>query len=315
MENIYSNIYSFNKKTLKQTIKLLKQGNIAGLPTETVYGLAGNAYSKKAVIKIFKLKNRPKFNPLIIHYHKLSKINKDVNVNKNFFKLYKKFCPGPLTFVLKKKKDSKIVSLATANLDTEAVRFPKHKVIRSILKFIDFPLAMPSANLSSGLSPVNAFDVFEEFGNKIKTIINGGSSKFGIESTVIDLTGKPKVLRPGSISEKQIKRVLNTNLVNKKNKIRSPGMLKKHYSPGIPVIIGQKPIDQKYAYIVFGKKYKNNKNYFNLSKKGNLKEAAANLYKTMRKIKKKGYKKIFVSKIPNKGPGLAMNDRLRRASN
>ena len=315
MENIYSNIYSFNKKTLKQTIKLLKQGNIAGLPTETVYGLAGNAYSKKAVIKIFKLKNRPKFNPLIIHYHKLSKINKDVNVNKNFFKLYKKFCPGPLTFVLKKKKDSKIVSLATANLDTVAVRFPKHKVIRSILKFIDFPLAMPSANLSSGLSPVNAFDVFEEFGNKIKTIINGGSSKFGIESTVIDLTGKPKVLRPGSISEKQIKRVLNTNLVNKKNKIRSPGMLKKHYSPGIPVIIGQKPIDQKYAYIVFGKKYKNNKNYFNLSKKGNLKEAAANLYKTMRKIKKKGYKKIFVSKIPNKGPGLAMNDRLRRASN
>ena len=315
MKNIYSNIYSFNKKTLKQTIKLLKQGNIAGLPTETVYGLAGNAYSKKAVIKIFKLKNRPKFNPLIIHYHKLSKINKDVNVNKNFFKLYKKFCPGPLTFVLKKKKDSKIVSLATANLDTVAVRFPKHKVIRSILKFIDFPLAMPSANLSSGLSPVNAFDVFEEFGNKIKTIINGGSSKFGIESTVIDLTGKPKVLRPGSISEKQIKRVLNTNLVNKKNKIRSPGMLKKHYSPGIPVIIGQKPIDQKYAYIVFGKKYKNNKNYFNLSKKGNLKEAAANLYKTMRKIKKKGYKKIFVSKIPNKGPGLAMNDRLRRASN
>ena len=221
MENIYSNIYSFNKKTLKQTIKLLKQGNIAGLPTETVYGLAGNAYSKKAVIKIFKLKNRPKFNPLIIHYHKLSKINKDVNVNKNFFKLYKKFCPGPLTFVLKKKKDSKIVSLATANLDTVAVRFPKHKVIRSILKFIDFPLAMPSANLSSGLSPVNAFDVFEEFGNKIKTIINGGSSKFGIESTVIDLTGKPKVLRPGSISEKQIKRVLNTNLVNKKIKISS----------------------------------------------------------------------------------------------
>ncbi len=315
MENIYSNIYSFNKKTLKQTVKSLKQGNIAGLPTETVYGLAGNAYSKKAVIKIFKLKNRPKINPLIIHYHKLSKINKDVNVNKNFFKLYKKFCPGPLTFVLKKKKDSKIVSLATANLDTVAVRFPKHKVIRSILKFIDFPLAMPSANLSSSLSPVNAFDVFEDFGNKIKTIINGGSSKFGIESTVIDLTGKPKILRPGIISEKQIKRVLNTNLVFKKNKIRSPGMLKKHYSPGIPVIIGRKPIDHKYAYIVFGKKYKNNKNYFNLSKKGNLKEAAANLYKTMRKIKKKGYKKIFVSKIPNRGPGLAMNDRLKRASN
>ena len=315
MKNIYSNIYSFNKKILKQTIKSLKQGNIAGLPTETVYGLAGNAYSKKAVTKIFKLKNRPKINPLIIHYLKLSEIDKDVIVNDNFFKLYNKFCPGPLTFVLKKRKKSKIVSTATANLNTIAIRFPKHKVIRSILKFIDFPLAMPSANLSSGLSPVNALDVFEEFGNKIKIIINGGNSKFGIESTVIDLTGKPKLLRPGIITEKQIKKVLKTNLVYKKTNIRSPGMLKKHYFPGIPVILGRKPINKNNAYIVFGKKYKNDKKYFNLSKKGNLKEAAANLYKIMRKIKKKGYKKIFVSKIPNQGPGLAMNDRLKRASN
>ena len=315
MKNIYSNIYSFNKKILKQTIKSLKQGNIAGLPTETVYGLAGNAYSKKAVTKIFKLKNRPKINPLIIHYLKLSEIDKDVIVNDNFFKLYNKFCPGPLTFVLKKRKKSKIVSTATANLNTIAIRFPKHKVIRSILKFIDFPLAMPSANLSSGLSPVNALDVFEEFGNKIKIIINGGNSKFGIESTVIDLTGKPKLLRPGIITEKQIKKVLKTNLVYKKTNIRSPGMLKKHYFPGIPVILGRKPINKNNAYIVFGKKYKNDKKYFNLSKKGNLKEAAANLYKLMRKIKKKGYKKIFVSKIPNQGPGLAMNDRLKRASN
>ena len=108
MKNIYSNIYSFNKKTIKQTINSLKQGNIAGLPTETVYGLAGNAYSKKAVKKIFKLKNRPKINPLIIHYLKLSKINKDVKVTKSFFKLYSKFCPGPLTFVLKKKRSQKL---------------------------------------------------------------------------------------------------------------------------------------------------------------------------------------------------------------
>ena len=315
MKNIYSNIYSLNKKTLKQTIKSLKQGNIAGLPTETVYGLAGNAYSKLSVIKIFKLKNRPKINPLIIHYLNLSKINNDVKLNKDFFKLYNKFCPGPLTFVLKKKKESKIVSLASAKLDTVAIRFPKHKVLRSILKLIDFPLAMPSANLSSGLSPVNAYDVFEEFGKKIKIILNGGGSKIGIESTVISLIGKPKVLRPGIISEKEIKKVLKTNLSNKKSKIRSPGMFKKHYSPGIPVIIGKKSVNQKHAHIVFGKKYKNNKNYFNLSKKGDLKEAAANLYKTMRKIKKKGYKKIFVSKFPNKGPGLAINDRLKRASN
>ena len=223
--------------------------------------------------------------------------------------------PWAFNLRAKKKKESKIVSLASAKLDTVAIRFPKHKVVRSILKLIDFPLAMPSANLSSGLSPVNAYDVFEEFGKKIKTIINGGSSKIGIESTVVSLIGKPKVLRPGIISEKEIKRVLKTKLGKKMNKIRSPGMFKKHYSPGIPVVIGQKPINSKYAYIVFGKKNKEYKNYFNLSKKGDLNEAAANLYKTMRKIKKKGFKKIFVSKIPNRGPGLAINDRLKRASN
>ena len=223
--------------------------------------------------------------------------------------------PWAFNLCAKKKKESKIVSLASAKLDTVAIRFPKHKVVRSILKLIDFPLAMPSANLSSGLSPVNAYDVFEEFGKKIKTIINGGSSKIGIESTVVSLIGKPKVLRPGLISEREIKKVLKTNLGNKSSKIRSPGMLKKHYSPGIPVIMDQKPINRKYAYIVFGKKNKKYKNYFNLSKKGDLNEAAANLYKTMRKIKKKGFKKIFVSKIPNRGPGLAINDRLKRASN
>ena len=314
MKNIYSNIYSFNKKTIKQTINSLKQGNIAGLPTETVYGLAGNAYSKKAIKRIFKLKKRPRKNPLIIHYYEIKDAKKDVVLNKNFFKLYKKFCPGPITFVLKKNKTSKISSFASANLDTVAVRFPNHKVIRTILKSINFPLAMPSANLSSGLSPVNAFDVFEEFNKKINIIINGGKTKIGIESTVVDISGKPKILRPGIISLVEIKKILKINLFTNKSKIRSPGMLKKHYSPGIPIVLNQKPKNPDHAYIVFGKKFKKLKNYFNLSKKANLKDAAASLYKTMRKIKKKGYKKIFISKIPNKGPGIAINDRLKRAS-
>ncbi len=314
MKNNYSNIYSFNKKILEKTIKLLKQEQIACLPTETVYGLAGNAYSKKAIKRIFKLKKRPRKNPLIIHYYEIKDAKKDVVLNKNFFKLYKKFCPGPITFVLKKNKTSKISSFASANLDTVAVRFPDHKVIRTILKSINFPLAMPSANLSSGLSPVNAFDVFEEFNKKINIIINGGKTKIGIESTVVDISGKPKILRPGIISLAEIKKILKINLSTNKSKIRSPGMLKKHYSPGIPIVLNQKPKNPDHAYIVFGKKFKKLKNYFNLSKKANLKDAAASLYKTMRKIKKKGYKKIFISKIPNKGPGIAINDRLKRAS-
>ena len=315
MKDIYSNIYSFNKKILKKTVDYLNRGNIASLPTETVYGLGGNAYSNKAIKKIFNLKKRPKNNPLIIHYFGLKNLKKDVILNKNFLKLYKKFCPGAITFVLKKNKKSEISSLATANLDTVAIRFPKHKIIRSILKSLNFPLAMPSANLSSNLSPVKALDVFDEFGKKLNIIIDGGKSKIGIESTVIDLTGKPKILRPGIISKNKINQILKVHLSKEKLKLKSPGMLKKHYSPGIPVILNKKPSSLNDAYIVIGKKFSNKKNFFNLSKNNNLNEAAANLYKTMRIIKKKGYKKIFVTKIPNLGPGIAINDRLKRASN
>ena len=315
MKNIYSNIYSFNAKSLKKTIKSLKQGNLAGLPTETVYGLAGNAYSSKAVKKIFKLKKRPNFNPLIVHYCSYKEANKDVILDKTFFKLYKKFCPGPLTFIMKKNTKSKINSLVTANLNTVAIRFPSNRIVKTILKLLNFPLAMPSANISSGVSPVSAQDVFEDFKRKLKIIINGGKSKIGIESTVIDLTGKPKILRPGIISSNEIKDFLKITLSSKKNsKIKSPGMIKKHYSPGIPIIFKGKPSKHNHAYIIFGRKHKNNQNYFNLSKKASLKEAAANLYKILRIIKKKGYKKIFIDKIPNRGPGLAINDRLLRAS-
>ena len=137
------------------------------------------------------------------------------------------------------------------------------------------------------LSPVNALDVFDEFKKKLKIIINGGNSSIGLESTVIDLTGKPKILRPGVITTKDLKNFLKIDLSRKNYKIKSPGMMKRHYSPGIPVIIGKKPKSLSEAYIVFGKKFKNFENYFNLSKKGDLKEAAANLYKIMRKIKKK----------------------------
>ena len=314
MKNFYSNIYSFNKKILRKTVKILKEGNLAGLPTETVYGLAGNAYSKIAVKKIFKLKKRPLKNPLIIHYKSINDAKIDVILNDDFYKLYKKFCPGPITFILKKSENSKITSLATANLNTVAIRFPKNKIVNSILKLINFPLAMPSANLSSKLSPVQASDVFDDFKKKVSIIINGGSSKIGIESTVIDLSEKPKILRPGFISETEIKSILQKTFSKKKSKIKSPGMLKKHYSPGVPIIFGRKPKSLNHAYIFYGKKYKNLKNYFNLSKKGDLKEAASNLYKTMRKIKKKGYKKIFINKFPKKGLGIAMNDRLKRAS-
>ena len=174
---------------------------------------------------------------------------------------------------------------------------------------------MPSANLSSAVSPVSAFDVSEEFKKKLKIIINGGNSKIGIESTVINLIGKPKILRSGIIGAKNLNKFFKISFIKYSSKIRSPGMLKKHYSPGIPVYLNKKKAVENCALITFGRKYKKKINCFNLSKNADLKEAASNLYKTFRKIKKKGFKKIYVVKIPNTGPGIAINDRLKKAAN
>ncbi len=316
MKNSYSNIFSFNKRILKKSIENLNNGNIVALPTETVYGLAGNAYERNSIQKIYKLKGRPKSNPLIVHYYNLKDVSKDIEINENFKKLYYKFCPGPITFILNKKYGSKIDSLVTAKLSTVAVRFPKHSVVRSILKEIRFPLAMPSANKSTSVSPVSAEDVFDEFKKNIKLIINGGRCTVGIESTVIDLTDVPKILRPGVIDKKLIEKILKkkikVNITTKK--IKSPGMMRKHYSPGIPVLINQKKHDGKSAFIYLGNKNKNKKKFFSLSKNLDLNKAASNLYRIFRLIKKKGYKKIQISKIPNLGSGIAINDRIKRAS-
>ncbi len=316
MKNIYSNIFKVNNKSLSKAINYLKKKDIIGVPTETVYGLAGNAYSSTAVKKIYYLKKRPFKNPLIIHYHNLKQLKNDAEFNINFSKLYKKFSPGPITFVLKKKKNSKISNIATANLNTLAVRFPKNKTLIKLLKAINFPLAIPSANKSSSISPVSAKDVAQEFKNSLKFIINDGSSKIGLESTVVDLTAKPKILRPGFIGLNSISKTLNKKISinNNLRTIKAPGMLKRHYSPGIPMKLNQKKAKNNEAFIVFGKKYKKAKNVFNLSYKSNLNEAAKNLYKTLRLIKNRNYKMICVSSIPKNGIGLAINDRLNRAA-
>ena len=316
MKNSYSNIFPFNKKNLRKTINKLDNNNVIGLPTETVYGLGGNAYSKNSIKKIFRLKGRPKSNPLIIHYYNLKYALADVVINNNFKKLYKNLCPGPITFILKRKYNSKICPTACARLNTIAVRFPKHRIIRSILKNINYPLAMPSANKSTNVSPVKAKDVFDEFKKEIQFIIDGGSCKIGIESTVIDLTNFPKILRPGIINKNTIEKILKSKIKNNSRykKIKSPGMMKKHYSPGIPVIINQKRHDGKSAFIYLGNKYKGKKDFYSLSKNLDLNEAASNLYKIFRIIKKKEYKKIQISKIPNFGSGVAINDRIQRAS-
>tara|TARA_B100000003_G_scaffold206168_1_gene221154 strand:+ start:667 stop:1599 length:933 start_codon:yes stop_codon:yes gene_type:complete len=305
-----------NLANIKKAKKLLNLGECVAIPTETVYGLAGNAYSDKACKKIFKLKNRPKNNPLIVHYYDYEDLKIDCNFNKNFYKLYKEFCPGPITFILNLKKNSQISKLVTNKKKTLAVRFPKHFITRKLLKLLSFPLAAPSANLSKRVSAVCSSDVREDFGKKIRYILEGGKSSIGLESTIIDLRKKPKILRLGGLDIQTIQKALNKKLKiqNNPSKISSPGQFKLHYSPGIPIRLNVKKIRSNEAYILLKKRGVTKSNYYFLSKKGNLKEAARNLYSTLRKIKKDKYTSIAVSKIPHKGLGKTINDRLMRAS-
>ena len=301
---------------IKKAKKYLDNNNCIGIPTETVYGLAGNAYSNKAVKKIFSLKKRPKNNPLIVHYYNLSQLKKDCVLNKDFVLLYNKFCPGPLTFVLKLKKNSKISKFVTNNNNTLAVRFPKKRLLKKLIKNRDYPLAAPSANISTKLSSVKASDVKEEFGNKIKFVLDGGKCKVGIESTIINLIKKPEIIRLGGLENSKIKKILKKPLkinINPSKK-NAPGQSKLHYSPGIPLRMNAKKSKKDEAYVVFKKNNIRGKDSFYLSKKGNLNEATKNLYSILRKIKKKGYKSIAVEKIKNVGLGQSINDRLKRAS-
>jgi len=305
-----------NLANIKKAKKLLNKTECVAIPTETVYGLAGNAYSDIACKKIYKLKKRPKNNPLIIHYFNFRSLEKDCDFNTDFLKLYKKFCPGPITFVLNLKKNSKVSKIATNKKSSLAVRFPKHSISRRLLKELDFPLAAPSANLSSRLSAVCSNDVRDEFGKNIKYILDGGKSKIGVESTIVDLRKKPRILRLGGLEISSIENILNkkVKLKNKPKKISVPGQLKLHYSPGMPIRLNVKKNKDNEAFLLIKKTKKTKTNYYFLSKKGDLKEAARNLYSTLRKIKKSKFNSIAVTKIPNIGLGKTINDRLKRAS-
>jgi len=305
-----------NLANIKKAKKLLNKRECVAIPTETVYGIAGNAYSDTACKRIFRLKKRPANNPLIIHYYDLKKLKNDCYLNDDFFKLYKRFCPGPITFILNQKKTSKISKVATNKKNTLAVRFPKHPVARNLLKYLKFPIAAPSANISSRISAVTSSDVKDDFGKKIKYILEGGRSSIGVESTIIDLRKNPTILRLGGLEIGIIKKILKKKISINTNpsKISSPGQLKTHYSPGIPIRLNVKKIKKDEAFLLIKKNKVNKANYYFLSKKGDLEEVAKNLYATLRKIKKDKFKSIAVCKIPNKGLGKTINDRLIRAS-
>ena len=308
MKSIQSNI--------KKAKQYLDKNHCIAVPTETVYGLAGNAYSDISVKKIFRLKKRPPNNPLIVHYSDINKLKIDCHINDNFIKLYKELSPGPITFILKLKKDSKISKLVTNNQKTLAVRFPKHPLFKKLLKNLSYPLAAPSANISTRLSSVQASDVIEEFGSKIRYVLDGGKCQIGIESTIINLLNKPTILRFGGLDISKINKILKKKVLvktNSKKKI-APGQFPLHYSPGIPLRTNVTKPKMNEAFVLIKKRKTRSKNYYYLSKKNNLHQSAKNLYTLLRKIKKDGYKFIAVEKITNEGIGKTINDRLKRAS-
>jgi L-threonylcarbamoyladenylate synthase len=308
MKSIQSNI--------KKAKKYLDKNHCIAVPTETVYGLAGNAYSDLSVKRIFKLKKRPINNPLIVHYLDIRKLREDCHVNENFIKLYNKFSPGPVTFILKLKKNSKISKFVTNQQKSLAVRFPKHPLFRKLLESLTYPLAAPSANISTRLSSVQASDVIEEFGSRIKCVLDGGKCKIGVESTIINLLNKPTILRYGGLDVLKIEKILKKKILiktNSKKKI-APGQFPLHYSPGIPLRTNAKKPKKNEAFVLIKKRKTTFKNYYYLSKKNDLHQSAKNLYSLLRKIKKDGYKMIAVEKIQNEGIGKTINDRLNRAS-
>ena len=308
MKSIQSNI--------KKAKKYLDKNQCVAVPTETVYGLAANAYSNVSVKRIFKLKKRPANNPLIVHYSDINKLKNDCYINDDFIKLYRKLSPGPITFILKLKKVSKISKFVTNKQNTLAVRFPKHPLFKRLLKSLEYPLAAPSANMSTRLSSVKASDVIEEFGSKIKYVLDGGKCQIGLESTIINLLKKPTILRFGALDVSKIEKILKKRVLvktNSKKKI-APGQFPLHYSPGIPLRTNAKKPKKNEAFVLVKKRKSTMKNYYYLSKNNNLQQSAKNLYSLLRKIKNDGYKMIAVEKIQNKGIGKTINDRLNRAS-
>ena len=308
MKSIQSNI--------KKAKQYLDKNDCVAVPTETVYGLAGNAYSDVSVKRIFKLKKRPTNNPLIVHYSDVDKLKNDCVINDNFIKLYNKFSPGPITFILKLKKISKISKFVTNKQNSLAVRFPKHPLFKKLLKSLKYPLAAPSANISTRLSSVKATDVIEEFGSRIKYVLDGGKCQIGLESTIINLLDKPTILRFGGLDVSKIEKILKKKVLiktNSKKKI-APGQFPLHYSPGIPLRMNAKKPKKDEAFVLVKKRKATFKNYYYLSKNNDLQQSAKNLYSLLRKIKKDGYKMIAVEKIQNKGIGKTINDRLNRAS-
>ncbi len=294
---------------------LIRAGRLVAFSTETVYGLGADATNEDAIASIFEAKGRPHFNPLIIHLADVSHIAEFVEFGDQARSLAETFWPGALTMVLKRKSNCPISLLASAGLDTLAVRVPNHPLAHALITAAGTPVAAPSANRSGEISPTTAEHVLESLGGRIDAILDGGPCAVGLESTVIDLSNqRPTLLRPGGISQTDIERVLGPVNVSdgSEDAPRSPGMLSRHYAPGIPIRLNTSEPNSGEAFLAFGPDIGDCD--ANLSPSGDLKEAAANLFAMLRMLDQEKFTGIAVMKIPEDGLGAAINDRLTRAA-
>jgi len=304
------------KINLDKAINLLKKGELVIFPTETVYGLGGNANNEKTIRKIYQLKKRPIINPLICHFKNINEIEKNFILNDYAYDLATKFCPGPLTLILEKKESSKVSPRASNNKKFVACRIPNHSIAQALLNEINFPIAAPSANLSSKLSPTKISHISNIL-LKNAYFIDGGKSLYGLESTVVKIDGNnAKILRLGSITYEQIKKIIpNTIINNFHTELISPGQLIKHYSPNKPIRINVDYVDENEALLNFGiNNLKSKIIELNLSINSDLEEASRNFYDYLHIIDKSECKKIAIAPIPNNDLGKTLNDRLIRAS-
>ncbi|MBB5073505.1 L-threonylcarbamoyladenylate synthase [Bartonella callosciuri] len=313
-------ILPFNNASLKEAVALLEQGRLVALPTETVYGLAGDATNERAVSSIFSMKRRPQFNPLIAHVSSIDMAERYVKIDFLSRRLMEVFWPGPLTLVLPLKAQHNIHPLTTSGLNTLAVRFPE-SCFAKVVQCFGRPLAAPSANQSGRLSPTSAKAVLESLGESVPLILDGGACKIGLESTIIKVCGEGiYLLRPGGLAAEEIEEIAGLSLkrIDQRAAIEAPGMLKSHYAPNASIRLNVKEVKSGEALLAFGRKriigVENAVSVLNLSESGQLEEAASHLFQYMRELDSFKVRSIAVEPIPSYGLGEAINDRLIRAA-
>lgn len=314
MMNTDTSIFPATPANIAKAGEVIVRGGLVAFPTETVYGLGADATSEEAVASIFAAKERPSFNPLIVHVPDMIVARELVEFTPMAEKLASAFWPGALTLVLPRKKTAKLSLLVSAGLDTVAVRMPNHPIATQLLRAAQRPIAAPSANKSGQISPTQAAHVAQSLPGKVDMILDGGSCAVGLESTVVDACGeRVGFLRPGGISIEQLEGVAGPLIFpdDAPDAPKSPGMLTSHYAPTLPMRLNADAIEEGEILLGFGA---STGETLNLSPTGNLEEAAANLFTMMRELDQVGYKRMAVSPIPKDGLGLAINDRLKRAA-